>query len=259
MDMQQDVVLHLTELRKRLIYVAGWFLGALGLGIYLSPHLLRFIQSNLGSLNVQWSVFALSDGLLVYMKCAMLFGFAATLPFLLYHIWAFARPGLTEREAKGALWFVPASAILFALGVLFGYTVALPMMIRFMIKLNHTIGANEVYGLQHFVSFLLSFLFPMGIAFEMPLVMLFLTLIGVLTPGRVKFVRKYAYVALAVVGACISPPDFVSHLSVTVPLLLLFEVSVFVSWRYSLAKKRKLANLTSSSPNSNSNPNPNPT
>lgn len=241
MDMQQDVVLHLTELRKRLIYVAAWFLGALCVGIYLSPHLLRFIQSNLGALNVEWSVFALSDGLMVYMKCAMLLSIAATLPFLLYHVWAFARPGLTVREAKSMLWFVPASAVLFVLGVLFGYTVALPMMIRFMVKLNHVIGANEVYGLQHFVSFMFSFLFPMGIAFEMPLVMLFLTLIGVLTPGRVKFVRKYAYVGLAVLGACISPPDFVSHLSVTVPLILLFEISVFVSWRYSRSKRKKMS------------------
>ncbi|MUT67799.1 twin-arginine translocase subunit TatC [Paenibacillus sp. NEAU-GSW1] len=256
MDMQQDVILHLTELRKRLIYVAAWFLGALCLGIYFSPYLLRFIQSNLGSLNVQWSVFALSDGLLVYMKIAMLFGFAVTLPFLLYHLWAFAKPGLTEREAKGALWFVPASACLFLTGVLFGYTVALPMMVRFMIKLNHAIGANEVYGLQHFISFLFSFLFPMGIAFEMPLVMLFLTLIGILTPGRVKFVRKYAYVALAVVGTCISPPDFVSHLSVTVPLILLFEISVFVSWRYTVRKRKKLADGTSGGAGPLPNPNP---
>ncbi|MFF2483418.1 twin-arginine translocase subunit TatC [Paenibacillus sp. NPDC058071] len=249
MDMQQDVVLHLTELRKRLIYIAGWFLGALCLGLYLAPHLLRFIQSNLGSLNVEWSVFALSDGLLVYMKCAMLFGFAATLPFILYHLWAFARPGLTVREAKGVVWFVPASVALFACGVLFGYAVALPMMIQFMIKLNHYIGANEVYGLQHFVSFLLSFLFPMGLAFEMPLVMLFLTLIGVLTPGRIKTVRKYAYVALAIIGACISPPDFVSHLSVTIPLIVLFEISVFVSWRYSAARLRRLADGGHANPN----------
>lgn len=248
MDMQQDVVQHLTELRKRLIYVAAWFLGALCVGIYISPYILHIVQSNLGSINVQWSVFGLSDGLLVYMKCAMLFSFAATLPCLLYHILAFAKPGLTVREAKGAFWFVPASVVLFALGVLFGYTVVLPMMIRFMVKLNHVIGANEVYGLQHYISFLFSFLLPMGIAFEMPLVMLFLTLIGLLTPGSIKFIRKYAYVSLAIIGACISPPDFISHLSVTVPLIMLFEISVFISWRYSISKQRKLSMM-----------NPNPT
>ncbi|MFD1956400.1 twin-arginine translocase subunit TatC [Paenibacillus thailandensis] len=239
MDMQKDVVSHLTELRKRLIVVAVWFLGAFGIGVYLSPQLLVFIKNHVGRIQVEWSVFSLSDGLVVYMKCALLFGTALTLPCLLYQLWAFARPGLTRQEARTTLLFVPASLLLFASGVTFGYTVALPMMISFMVKLNHAIGAHEVYGLQHYVSFLIGFLYPMGLAFEMPLAALFLTFVGVLTPGRVKQVRKYAYVGLAVVGSCISPPDFISHLSVTVPLIALFEISVFVSWRYSLRRAAK--------------------
>ncbi|QAY68065.1 twin-arginine translocase subunit TatC [Paenibacillus protaetiae] len=238
MNIEKDVISHLTELRKRLVIVAVWFLCALAVGIYLSPRLLTFVKEHLGSVQVEWSVFNLSDGLMVYMKCALLFGTAVTLPCLLFQLWLFARPGLTPREEKAALWFVPASLLLFASGVAFGYTVALPMMISFMIKLNHSIGANEVYGLQHYVSFLIGFLYPMGLAFEMPLVMLFLTFIGVLTPERVKHIRKYAYVGLAILGSCISPPDFVSHLSVTVPLILLFEISVFVSWRYSARRSR---------------------
>lgn len=121
---------------------------------------------------------------------------------------------------------------------MFGYTVALPMMIRFMVKLNQSMGAQEVYGIQHYMSFLISFLLPMGVAFEMPLAMTFLTRIGMLTPDKMKQVRKYAYVGLAVVGTLISPPDFVSHLSVTVPLIILFEISAFISTRY---YKRKLA------------------
>lgn len=240
MDMQRDVINHLAELRKRLIVVAVWFLCAFGAGVYVSPQVLAFVKNHLGGIRVEWSVFSLSDGLVVYMKCALLFGTALTLPCLLYQLWAFARPGLTRREARTTLLFVPASLLLFASGVTFGYTVALPMMISFMIKLNHAIGANEVYGLQHYVSFLVGFLYPMGLAFEMPLAALFLTFIGVLTPGRIKQVRKFAYVGLAVLGSCISPPDFISHLSVTVPLILLFEISVLVSWRYSARRAAKL-------------------
>lgn len=244
MDMQRDVINHLAELRKRLIVVAVWFLCAFCIGIYLSPHLLAYVKTHLGTIQVEWSVFSLSDGLVVYMKCALLFGTALTIPCLLYELWAFARPGLTQREARTTLLFVPASLLLFAAGVTFGYTVALPMMISFMVKLNHAIGANEVYGLQHYVSFLIGFLYPMGLAFEMPLAALFLTFIGVLTPGRMKQVRKYAYVSLAILGSCISPPDFISHLSVTVPLILLFEISVFVSWRYSLRRAKLQMNPT---------------
>ncbi len=228
----RDLVVHLSELRKRLIYVAACFIDALCVGLYASPRILSYIKAHLGSIDVEWSVFALSDGLVVYMKCALLVGFLLTLPVLLYHLWAFARPGMTESEAKGTLMYVPVSFLLFIFGVGFGYTVALPMMIRFMIKLNRGIGATEVYGIQHYVSFLTSFLLPMGIAFEMPLVMVFLTRIGLLTPDKLKQVRKYAYVGLAVLGSVISPPDFVSHLSVTVPLIALFEISSFISVRY---------------------------
>ncbi|SFD81672.1 sec-independent protein translocase protein TatC [Paenibacillus catalpae] len=233
-----DLISHLSELRKRLIYVAGWFIASLCAGLYAAPKILTFVKGHLGSIEVEWSVFALSDGIAVYMKCALLVGIILTLPFLMYHLWAFARPGMTEAEAKSTLLYVPTSSVLFICGVLFGYTVALPMMIRFMVKLNQSMGAQEVYGIQHYMSFLISFLLPMGVAFEMPLVMTFLTRIGLLTPGKMKQVRKFAYVGLAVVGTLISPPDFVSHLSVTVPLIILFEISAFISTRY---YKRKLA------------------
>ncbi|MCC3372991.1 twin-arginine translocase subunit TatC [Cohnella sp. REN36] len=233
-----DLVRLLGELRRRLIYVGLWFFAALAVGLYASPHLLAYVRTHLGGIQVEWSVFSLSDGLLVYMKCAMLLGFVLTLPFAMYHVWRFSRPGLTETEARATLLYVPVSFVLFVAGMGFGYTVALPMMIRFMIRLNQSIGAHEVYGIHHYMSFLLSFLFPMGIAFEMPLVLLFLTRIGLLTPGSLKRVRKFAYVGLAVLGSCISPPDFVSHLSVTVPLILLFEISAFVSTRYHRRRER---------------------
>lgn len=229
---------HLAELRKRLILVGLWFIAALAAGFWVSPRMLGFLKRHTGEIRIDWSVFSLSDGLIVYMKCAVLIGGVLTLPFALYHVWAFARPGLTEKEAKMTLLFVPASFALFLCGLAFGYTVGLPMMIRFMMRLNESIGAEEVYGIRHYVAFILSFLFPMGIAFEMPLALLFLTRLGLLSPASVKRVRKYAYVGLAVVGSCISPPDFVSHLAVTLPLILLFELGAFVSTRYYRRRER---------------------
>ncbi|SFI62376.1 sec-independent protein translocase protein TatC [Paenibacillus sp. UNC496MF] len=239
LSVDRDLIAHLTELRKRLIVAAVWFVLALAAGLYVSPRLLHFVKTHLGSVKVEWSVFSLSDGLAVYMKCALMVGLLLSLPVFVYQLWAFARPGMTDSEAKATLMYVPLSVLLFASGVLFGYLVALPMMIAFMIKLNRSIGAHEVYGIQHYVSFLVSFLLPMGIAFEMPLVLLLLTRIGLLTPGKLKQVRKFAYVGLAVLGSLISPPDFVSHLSVTLPLILLFEISAFVSIRYFRRREKR--------------------
>lgn len=239
LSMDRDLIAHLTELRKRLILASIWFVMALAAGLYASPRILHFVKNNLGNVDVTWSVFALSDGIAVYMKCALMIGLLLSLPVFVYHLWAFARPGMTDGEARSTLLFVPMSFALFVCGVLFGYLVALPMMVSFMIRLNRSIGANEVYGIQHYVSFLVSFLLPMGLAFEMPLVLMFLARIGLLTPGKLKYARKYAYVGLAVLGSLISPPDFVSHLSVTLPLILLFEISAFVSMRYLRRREKK--------------------
>ena len=232
-ELQDDLVCHLAELRKRLIAIGLWFLAAMCAGLYLSPRILLLIKRNPAGEAVEWNVFSFTDGLFVYLRCAFLFAAIVTLPLLLYQVWAFVRPGLTEREARGTFRYVPASFVLFAAGISFGYYVVFPMMLRFMKSMNASLGAVETYGIDRYFSFLFNVLFPLGLAFEMPLVILFLTRLGLLSPSRIRFIRKYAYVALAIVGSCISPPDFVSHLSVTVPLLLLFEFSAFVSVRYS--------------------------
>ncbi|MCR8635807.1 twin-arginine translocase subunit TatC [Paenibacillus radicis (ex Xue et al. 2023)] len=228
---QEDWIFHLTEVRKRLLLVFGWFVATLCIGLYVSPSILRFIKSQPGAAGIEWNVFSFTDGLLIYMKCALLFALLFTLPILLYQLWAFVRPGLTDKEAKGALSYVPASFMLFLIGLAFSYLVVFPMMLRFMKNMNSTIGAVETYGIDKYFSFLFDVVLPMSAAFELPVVMLFLTRIGLLTPERLKTGRKYAYVGLAILGSCISPPDMLSHLSVTIPLFMLFEISVFVSGR----------------------------
>ncbi|GGD54104.1 twin-arginine translocase subunit TatC [Paenibacillus nasutitermitis] len=228
----EDLIRHLSELRKRLILVAAWFAASFCGGLYLSPMILRYIKSRPGTVHIQWNVFSFTDGLFIYLRCALLFAVLLTLPLLLYHIWAFARPGLTAKEAKGTLSYVPVSFLLFLSGISFSYFLVFPMMLRFMEQMNQSIGAVETYGIDRYFSFLFNLVLPLGIAFEMPLVILFLTRLGLLTPDKLRSTRKYAYVTLAVAGSCISPPDFASHLSVTIPLLVLFEISVLISVNY---------------------------
>lgn len=165
------------------------------------------------------------------MKCALLFALLFAVPVILHQLWGFVRPGLTEAEARSTLPYIPAAFVLFLAGAAFGYMVVFPMMLHFMKTMNLTIGAVETYGIDRYFSFLYEIVFPMAVAFEMPVVLMFLTKLGLLTPERLKMTRKYAYIILAIVGSCISPPDMISHLSVTVPLFLLFEISVFVSGR----------------------------
>lgn len=244
MKIDADLLQHLGELRKRLFIVAAAFLGGMCVGLYVSPGMLRYMKSRPVAAAVEWNVFSFTDGLFIYMKCAFTVAVLISLPVLLYQLWAFARPGLTEQEAKGTLAYVPASCGLFITGILFSYFVVFPMMLRFMKSMNESLGAVETYGMDHYFSFLFTIVFPMGVAFEMPVVVLFLTKLGFLDPDKLRKTRKYTYVGLAVVGSLISPPDFVSHLSVTIPLIVLFEISVLLSGRYI----RKLALLSANTP-----------
>ncbi|KRF35820.1 twin-arginine translocase subunit TatC [Paenibacillus sp. Soil787] len=230
---QEDWIFHLTEVRKRLLVVFAWFVVTLSIGLYVSPRILRYMKSQPLVGEINWNVFSFTDGLMIYMKCAFLVALLFTVPVLLYQVWAFVRPGLTDAEAKSTLPYIPASFALFIIGVSFSYWVVFPMMIRFMIRMNQSVGAVETYGIDRYFSFLFEVVFPMAIAFELPVVVLFLTRIGLLTPQRLKMTRKYAYVGLAIIGSCISPPDMISHLSVTLPLILLFEISVMVAgWQW---------------------------
>ncbi|CAH8718514.1 twin-arginine translocase subunit TatC [Paenibacillus thiaminolyticus] len=233
MNNQEELILHLTELRKRLIVFTSWFIAMLCVGVYLSPRLLVLLKSRPAKLGIQWNVFAFTDGLFVYMKCALLFAVLLSLPVLFYQLWAFVRPGLTEVEALAALAYVPASFLMFLLGVAFSYYLVFPMMLEFLMQMNRSIGAAEIYGIDRYFTLMFNIVFPLGIAFEMPVVVLFLTRLELMTPDKLRRIRKPAYLGLTIVGACISPPDVVSHLSVTIPLIALFELSICLSAAYS--------------------------
>lgn len=240
--MHIDWTVHLAEIRKRLLIVAVWFVITLGVGFYISPDILRHIKSQHSVDGVSWHVFSFTEGLVIYMKCALLFALLFTVPIILYQVWMFVRPGLTDSEAKSTLPYIPAAFVLFLLGACFSYFIVFPMMLQFMMRMNLAVGAMETYGMGQYFTFLYQVVFPMAVAFEMPVVLLFLTRIGLLTPDKLRKTRKYAYVILTIVGACISPPDFVSHLSVTIPLVLLFEISVFFTSRKWRVMQKNAAN-----------------
>ncbi|MBE9915569.1 twin-arginine translocase subunit TatC [Paenibacillus donghaensis] len=230
-------IIHLTELRKRLIWVMLFFIVTLAAGLYMSPQVLLYIKNRPAAADIAWNVFSLTDGMFIYMKSGFLVAVFFTLPLALYHIWAFVRPGLTTEEAKKTFWFIPLAFVLFIIGAAFSFYVAFPMMVSFLSQMNKTVGAVETYGMDKYFSLLFSVVFPLSLAFEMPAVVLFLTRLGILGPALLKKARKYVYLILAIVGSMISPPDFVSHLSVTIPLIMLFELSILVSGWYMRKKE----------------------
>lgn len=235
---EYTLVEHLAELRKRLIIVAVTFVVSLIIGFILAPRLLTFIKMQPTAMHVEWNIFGYTDGLMIYLSCALGLSILITLPIALYQIWLFVRPGLSERESKGTIIFIPASFLLFLAGISFSYFLLFPLMLNFMSNINESIGATETYGMKQYFTFMFNLLLPVGLVFELPVVILFLTKLGIVTPDKLRKMRKIAYFILVVVGVSISPPDFVSDILIIIPLLLLFEISIWVS---SVSIKRKLA------------------
>jgi sec-independent protein translocase protein TatC len=223
------VIGHLTELRKRLIIVLLSFTAFTVAGFCFAPKILVWIKNTSNTSNIVWNVFGFTDGLMIYLKCALLVSVLCTLPVLFYQTWKFVRPALSEKEAKSTFWYVPISFILFLLGASFSYFVLFPLLLQFMSTINQSIGAVETYGIDRYLTFMFNVVFPVSLLFELPLAILFLTRVGILNPHMLRKSRKAAYFVLVFIALLITPPDFVSDILVSVPLILLFETGILIS------------------------------
>lgn len=228
-EKELTLVEHLEELRKRLIIISITFVLSLLLGFWLAPKTLNFIKQQPTATVVDWNIFGYTDGLMIYVKCALILALLITLPVTLWQIWLFVKPGLTEKEAKGTLFYIPISFLLFLLGISFSYFLLFPLMVNFLSNVNTSIGAIETYGIKQYFTLLFHIVLPVGLVFELPVVILFLTNVGIVTPDKLKRMRKVAYFILIIIGVSISPPDFLSDFIIVVPLLLLFEISIGIS------------------------------
>lgn len=226
-DKKEAVVNHLDELRKRLIWILAIFVIAIIAGFVVAEPVVNYFQHQ--AKNIEWNVFSPADGIKVYMQFAFMIALVLTFPLIMYHLWKFISPGLRENERKAAGAFILPAFLLFIAGLLIGYYLIFPMLISFMVKFSTNLGAKETFGIAQYFSFMFNLILPFALLFELPVVVMFLTRLRILNPARMSKIRGYAYLALIIVASLISPPDFISHLSVFIPLVLLYEISIMVS------------------------------
>ncbi|WP_438444683.1 twin-arginine translocase subunit TatC [Gorillibacterium sp. sgz5001074] len=222
---------HLTELRKRIIWVMLVLVISLIGGLIAATYVLDYLKSVPPANTIPWHAFSLWDGIRIYMQFAFVLSLVVTLPFTMYQLWAFIKPGLKEHEQKAALRFVPFSLLLFVVGLAFAYGVVFKMAVYFTSKVNKSMGLTETYGISQYFSFMFNIVIPVALLFELPILVMFLTQLRILNPGRLRKMRRVAYLILVIVGTMITPPDFISDLLVAVPLILLYEFSVLLSAR----------------------------
>lgn len=225
-----SLLVHLGELRKRLIWVGVVLFISMIVGLFFASDLLDLIR-NSAPIEVIWNVFSPWDVLRIYMQISFLLAFTITLPVTIHQLWAFVKPGLKEIERKAALKYFPFAMSLFTVGLVFGYFVVFRMALIFTSSLNYQLELQQTYGIAQYLSFLLSIVIPLSIVFELPVVIMFLTAIGIVNPTFLGRIRKYAYFILLIISMMITPPDVVSALLVSFPLILLYECSILLSKR----------------------------
>jgi len=217
-----SLVDHLTDLRKQLVKSAAVFL--------------FFLIAVFSTINLWFPYITRGHELIIlgplevvkfYMSISTALALGLSIPFLCHFLWQFVKPGLNERESRFLSMYSPVMLLLFLIGVSFGYFIINPLSYKFLVAMG-AVNFNVMVSAQEYISFLLMTTMPIGILFELPIVALFLAAIGLLTAESMKKVRKWSYLAIAIISALITPPDFVSQLIVLIPMALLYEASIFI-------------------------------
>lgn len=156
-------------------------------------------------------------------------GFILAFPYILWEFWKFISPALYENERKNAKTFIFISSLLFFIGVLFGYYVIVPMSINFFATFSISSQIKNEFNIDSYIGLIKTSVIACGLFFELPIIIYFLTKLGLVTPKFLRDYRRYAIVIVLILAAIVTPPDVVSQIIVAIPLLLLYEVSIFIS------------------------------
>jgi sec-independent protein translocase protein TatC len=182
-------------------------------------------------MNLQIINIKMSGQFLTHMYISIVTGFILSFPYVLWEIWRFVKPAMHENERRYSRGGVFISSLLFTLGLLFSYFLIVPLTINFLgtYQVSETVF-NQI-SLSSYISTVVSVTFSVGLVFELPILVYFLTKIGVITPDFLKKNRRYMYVILLILSAIITPPDMFSQILVVFPLIGLYEFSIGVSKR----------------------------
>jgi len=166
---------------------------------------------------------------LTHLKVSIAIGFIVAFPYFLWEMWRFIRPGLLDNEQKYTNGVVSISSLLFIIGVSFGYLVLSPLSINFFASYSVSASVGNTIALSSYISIITTLVLASGIMFELPMVVYFLSKMGLLTPDSMRAYRRHAFIVILLVAAVITPADVWTQILVTIPVYFLYEISIFVS------------------------------
>lgn len=239
----QSLSSHLNELRRRLTWSAAFVFSLTVVAFVFHQQILQILMEPAGDftdLPYSKPIYTeLTEFLGIAMKASLLVGVFGSLPFLLWQMVMFVSPGLNTTEKRYLFVLMPLSLFVFVLGALFGYFVLFPPAVRFLISFGSDVAVPMI-RIGNYVNLMLSLLFWMGIVFELPIVLFFLSRIGVVGPSFLARNRRWAIVLSFVLGALITPTlDPINQALVAGPIIVLYEVGILLSKLGSRIRKRK--------------------
>ena len=181
----------------------------------------------------------LSGQFMMSFSASFLFGFIVSFPYLVWELWRFIKPALTTRELKNSRGILFWISLLFFIGVWFGYFIITPYTVNFFASYTLSSQFQNIIKIDDYLDSVMSLVLGTGLVFELPVAVYFLSKLGMLTPLFMKTYRKYAVVIILIVAAVITPPDVVSQIIVTIPLWILYELSIFISAKVQRERIRK--------------------
>jgi sec-independent protein translocase protein TatC len=220
--------LHLQELRQRfLIWLMGMIAAFIILFTWWGDDLMQLVTGPVRQLNIEFIYVNLAEALSAQLKVAMLAAVLCTLPLLIWQAWRFVQPAFYPVERPHAWRLLIITLGLFAVGIVFGYAVVFVTVISFFVSSGQGF-AKPLLSISSYVSFLLGFVLPFGLAFELPVACYALGRVGIVTYENLIAARRYVILIIFTMAAILTPPDVLSQVMMAVPLCFLYEVSIFV-------------------------------
>ena len=229
MEEQNYTGSYVTELRKRIIAAAVFFIITLIIGaVFTKKLVVLFLNSNLPS-NVNLVTLNPYENISLFIHFTFFVAIALTFPFIIYQALMYIKPSLKSNEKKLAIIVPFIAFILFSIGAGFGFLLTKQIIVPFLSKLALSIGVMNNWSINEFMMFVVYLSLSMGLIFQMPLIVSLLVKFNIVKPGQLKKARKHTIIGLLVLAAIITPPDLFSLVIMVIPLILLFELTIFIS------------------------------